>query len=145
MFAYSREQIAYPQVEKDQSDQSGIASSEVRDETFIDIPSVSGGACRARLRFPGRRVAREFNRWISRGIGQRPRSDRVERHVGGRFLHERIRRGTDRRSGSNRVEQPVGGRFLHERRRPHGRRGDRRSGLWQRLTGRDQPRRSDGA
>jgi hypothetical protein len=146
MFAYSREQIAYPQVERDLSDQSWIASSEVRHETFIDIPFVSAGACRARLRFPGWRVAWEFDGRIGRGIDRRPRSDRIGRGIDRRprgdrrprsdrrARSDRIDERIDRRPRSARTEQPVGWQPLRER----------RNGARVR-TGRDQPRGSDGA
>jgi hypothetical protein len=115
MFAYNREPIACPQIEKDLSDQSGITSPEVRHETSIDIPSGSAGACRARLRLPGRCAARESDRRISRGIARRPSSDRIEQPIGWR-PGDRIERPIGWRPRSDRIQQPVGWQPIGERR-----------------------------
>jgi hypothetical protein len=116
MFAYNREPIACPQVEKDLSDQSGIASPEVRHETSIDIPSGSAGACRTRLRLPGQCAARESDRRISRGIARRPSSDRIEQPIGWRPSSDRIERPIGWRPRSDRIQQPVGWQPIGERR-----------------------------
>jgi hypothetical protein len=114
MFAYNREPIACPQVEKDLSDQSGIASPEVRHETSIDIPSGSADACRARLRLPGRCAARESDRRISRGIARRPSSDRIEQPIGWRPGSDRIEQPIGWRPG-DRIERPIGWRPRSDR------------------------------